>query len=218
MIANAAYFKGTWQHRFKSGDTRMAPFFVSPTKSVSAMTMMTTARIPYAEEESLTLVQLPYIHGNYSMYILLPKEKDGLPKLEASLSTRELESMVLRLRPDDVDLIIPKFKFSGALPLKGLLSQMGMAKAFVREQADFSNMANTSLHIDQVAHQAGIEVNEEGTTAWAATHVNMMTEGIEHHPEFRADHSFLFLIVEQITGSIIFMGRLEDPSAAGKAN
>ena len=187
----------------------MAPFFVSPAKSVSALTMTTTARIRYGEEESLTLVQLPYIHGNYSMYILLPKEKDGLPKLEASLNTRELESMVLRLRPDDVDLIIPKFKFSGALPLKGFLSRMGMAKAFVREQADFSNLANTSLHIDQVAHQAGIEVNEEGTTAWAATHVNMMTEGIEHHPEFRADHPFLFLIVEEITGSIVSIRRID---------
>ena len=116
-------------------------------------------------------------------------------------------------------IFLPKFKLTwGAVKLNGALKALGMADAFSDTQADFSGMDGQLhwLYIGAVLHKAFVEVNEEGTEAAAATAVVMRMKAMRPAtpPEFRADHPFLFLIQEEETGAILFMGRVADPTKA----
>ena len=114
----------------------------------------------------------------------------------------------------EVDIYLPKFKFETQYELKELLSDMGMVDAFELPPADFSGISgHKDLYITKVIHKAIIEVNEEGSEAAAATAVVVGTKAVMHKPVFKADHPFLFMIRHNETGSILFMGRVANPTA-----
>lgn len=110
-------------------------------------------------------------------------------------------------------VFLPKFNVTwGTFELKESLQALGMRDAFVSGRADFSGMDGTKrLFIGRVLHKASIEVNEKGAEAAAATAVVMMRAPERTHT-FRADHPFLLLICDNSTGSILFLGRIVDPS------
>jgi serpin B len=114
----------------------------------------------------------------------------------------------------DVDVYLPRFKMEAGYGLGGMLSDMGMPDAFIENLANFSGMTGQpDLYIDKVIHKARIEVNEEGSEAAAATAVIMVTKAMmTDKAVFRADRPFLFMIVHNKTGAILFMGRLSNPS------
>jgi serpin B len=112
-------------------------------------------------------------------------------------------------------VLLPRFKLSGEFDLGETLKAMGMVDAF--GAADFSGMTGQrDLFISAVVHKAFVDVNEEGTEAAAATGIVVADTAVAHHPPavFRADHPFLFLIRENSTGSVLFLGRVVDPTAA----
>jgi serpin B len=112
------------------------------------------------------------------------------------------------MRPGEVSVSMPKFRFERSYDLPEHLKALGMVDAFDQGRADFSGMADSSLSIGAVAHKAFIEVNEEGTEAAAATAVVMITSG---PPRFYIDHPFLLLIRDTKHGTILFMGRVMNP-------
>lgn len=218
VLVNAIYFKGTWASQFKPEQTAPADFFVTPEVPVPVPLMTQTRQYPYAEFKDCQVVKLPYVGGDVSMLVVLPKEKDGLAALEAQLTPARLAEWRAALTERNVRVFLPKFKLTwGTFRLNEPLQALGMLDAFSETRADFSGMDGRPdwLYIKLVLHKAFVEVNEEGTEAAAATAVVMKVKSMPVPPmEFRADHPFLFLIQEEQAGAILFMGRVVDPTKA----
>ncbi len=222
VLANAIYFKGDWESPFEEEKTRDEDFHVSGDRTVKTPMMRQRGRFQYAKTENLQILEMPYDGGDVSMLIILPREKEGLSGVEMKLSEnpRLLEEWIGRLRKREVQVFFPRFTIEwGARSLVPQLRGMGMEYAFADGQADFSGMDGTrELFITDVVHKAFVEVNEEGTEAAAATGVVVGVRSIQPPPpEFRADRPFLFLIRENTTGSLLFLGRLTQPEEADEA-
>jgi leukocyte elastase inhibitor len=168
------------------------------------------------------------------MIILLPKAVEGLSEFEQSLSPVNMQKSLEQLRPaGKVIVTMPKFKIEAKFELRDTLIAMGMKKAFDAKMADFTGMAsrktmqrdgNGNLYIAAVIHKAYIDANEEGTEAAAATAVVVRPGRVGapvRHPDppiiFRADHPFMFLIRDNRSGSIVFIGRVANPNSSAMA-
>jgi serine protease inhibitor len=164
-------------------------------------------------EENLSLAELPYAGGDLSMVILLPQSAGGLAVLETQLTARNLSEWLAALekaRETDTWVSLPRFKIAASLALKDLLKRR-LPTAFSDRFADFSGMdGTTNLYLSDVVHRAEVEANEEGTKAVAAT--LMLAKSRSMTPSFAADHPFIFLIRDNASGSILFLGKLVDPS------
>jgi len=214
VLVDAIYFKGDWETAFDKTKTSEADFFTTPESTVTVSMMERTgkkARFNYAETDDLQLLELPYKKGGLSMLVILPAQ-DGLKKLEEALSPEKLAAWKSELHSERVDVFLPKFILKARYSLPETLAEMGMPTAFTKA-ADFSGMDGTKdLYIQQVVHQGFVEVNEEGTEAAAATGVSMALKSMPMPAtQFRADRPFLFLIQEQETGRILFLGRVQKP-------
>lgn len=218
VLTNAIYFKGTWVRQFDKKETQDDDFTMSSGNTMKVPMMRLTgndAKFNYAENDELQILEMFYDGEDLSMLIILPKGND-LAGIEESLSLETLSAWQDMLHEQRVDVFIPKFTFETKYLMKKTLTEMGMLTAF-GSTADFSGMDGTKeLFIQDVIHQAFVEVNEQGTEAAAATAVIMeCTSAIRSIPVFRADHPFIFIIQETGTGNILFLGRVCDPRAAG---
>ena len=216
VLANAIYFKGTWFKQFEKNQTSSQPFHISSARQVQAPLMHHTDEVRYMEEDAFQAVELPYKGGELSMTVLLPKNVDGCSGLEAYLTPALLSRSLGQMRKQKVEIFLPRFKLESKFELKDVLAKMGMPDAF-ETRADFSGMDGTrNLFISAVFHKAWGEVNEEGTEAAAATAVTIKRSALIKEPGpppvFRADHPFIFLIRDIQSGSILFLGRLVDPT------
>ena len=219
VITNAIYFKGTWVKQFDPAETTEEEFRVAPGKTVRVPMMHRTdedAIYRYAETETLQALRMPYAHGSgteLSMLVLLPRE-DNLTVAEEALDPGTLAGIRDSLTDRRVRVVFPKFTVETEYHLLGTLAAMGMPTAFSPD-ADFSGMDGTDmLFISEVVHKAFVDVSEEGAEAAAATGVVMNLKsapGGDTTPVFRADHPFIFLIVEEDSGTILFAGRVANP-------
>lgn len=210
VLTNAIYFKGDWATQFDVKMTEDDDFW-SPQSKVKVPMMTRQGVYRYTETDDLQILELPYKGNTLSMLVLLPHDKDGLPRIENQLTPASLSKATTRMFEQDVIVHLPKFKVESAFTLNDVLVTLGMSDAF-NDKADFSGMDGSKwLSIGFVLHKAFIDVNEEGTEAAAATVVIMRSKGISSPAEFRADHPFLFLIRENQTGSILFMGKVVKP-------
>jgi len=216
VLTNAIYFKGDWKVEFEAKDTKNRPFHITKTKTEQVPMMYQKQDLKYAEVDDLQILELPYKGDDLSMIVLLPKEVDGLEQLEQSLTAENLSKWLERLQEQEVHVYLPKFKVTwGAFDLVRTLVKMGMKDPFSLPPADFSAMTGTKdLFISNIMHKAFVEVNEKGTEAAAATAV-AVTAGISHSVIVRADHPFVFMIRDNGSGSILFIGRIVNPVEAG---
>lgn len=219
VLVNAIYFKGEWASRFKAGNTKPAPFHVSSDKAIQVPMMTQKLESRYARLPEMEILELPYVGGSLSMIVLLPKQIDGIQKVDRELSAGSLAKWLSALKKQEVHVFLPRFKVTYRFGLKDTLTSMGMVDAFSDTKANFAGMDGRpdGLYIGAVIHKAFMEVNEEGTEAAAATGV-AIAERMHPAPPptFRADHPFVFLIQEKRTGSILFAGRLCDPTRIGE--
>jgi len=218
VLTNAIYFKGTWLTQFDEEDTIDEEFTTSAGGKVEVPMMRlieSGLEFNYMEDDSVQVLELPYEGEDLSMLLILPKESD-LESVEESLTPEKIEEWNKGLRNREVRVYIPKFKFETKYFMAKDLKEMGMPLAFSPSQADLSGIAGTDdLYISSVIHQAFVEVNEEGIEAAAATAVIVSTTSIGPGPSipvFKADHPFIFIIQQEETGNILFMGRVSDPS------
>ena len=147
------------------------------------------------------------------MIFLLPELRNGLREVEAKLTARQLTDAIADLKPDKASVFVPRFKFRQHCKLRDELAKLGMPTAFRDGEADFSGMTRQAgLHIDNVIHEACIELDEKGTVAAAATAVVMgkVSAKISHSP-FHLDQPFLFILRDDLTDTILFVGRVADP-------
>jgi len=212
VLANAIYFKGNWASQFKPKFTREQAFRVTTAKSVKTPMMYQQAEYGYMADREVQVLEMPYVGGEVTMCVLLPRQVDGLAALEKNLTAERLNRWLGSVRKQKVMVTLPKFKMTAEFNLGDALKKLGMTDAFSQGKADFSGMDGTrNLYIYAVVHKAFVDVNEEGTEAAAATGVVIRTRSAPRYPRFRADHPFLFLIRDKATGSILFLGRYSTP-------
>ena len=216
VLANAIYFKGNWASQFDKKHTRDMLFKLSPDKTSKTPMMYQKGQFGYWADKDLQVLEMPYVGKQLSMVVLMPTRVDGLPQLEKKLNVENLRRWNSRLRERKVDTWLPKFKLECDFRVDKALQAMGMVDAFTGD-ANFSGMDGTDwLYISAVLHKAFVDVNEEGTEAAAATALVMTLKCAPMDPQFRADHPFVFLIQENQTGSILFIGRMTDPTKTGE--
>lgn len=146
-----------------------------------------------------------------SMIVLLPKRDNSLADLESTLSVDSLTSWTREGQGKEVIVSLPKFKISCRYTLNESLGAMGTPDAFAKNEADFSGMTGQkNLYIDAIIHKAFVALNEEGTEAAAATAVGSRDMSLP--AIFSADHPFVFLIRHNPSKSILFIGRVVDPT------
>ena len=204
---------------FDKGYTRSANF-AAPSGARSVPTMNNELSAPYADVDGHQVLQLGYKGDQLAMTLVLPKAGTPLADLEATLSHEQLGRWTSALKPQYLRVALPKFKLSPQEPvsLKGALAELGMASGFDPDAADFSGISERNaepLFIEDVVHKAMVAVDEKGTEAAAASAVIMGDEGAAAEPtvQFIADRPFLFLIRDLRSGTVLFMGRVEDPAA-----
>ena len=215
-------------HPFAKAATKDEPFYLKANEEVTAPLMQRKGRgYRYAEADGIQILELPYRGDRLSMMVLLPRARDGLSDLEATLTTEKLAAWMRRVRRPamgEVDVYLPRFRMTwGTKEMTKSFRALGMTIPFQSGRADFSGMNGVpppdgeALYIARIFHKAFVEVNEEGTEAAAATVVGMAAGGMAPPPPpvFRADHPFVFLIRDKVSGSILFLGRLVNPRAHG---
>jgi len=220
ILLNAAYFKANWAATFNKQATRPETFNLSPSQQVQVPTMRKVARYAVVAQDGYRAIRLPYSIKAIGMIIAVPEAVDGLAAVATSFDAQQLPELFAALRTaqtKSVSLTLPRFKTAFRTNLVPPLQQAGMHLAFDRNRADFSGMtgrpaAQGGLVIDQIAHRAVIEVDEEGTEAAAATGITFVPTSALLSPEpFRVDRPFLYYIVDDATGAILFQGRVVDP-------
>jgi serpin B len=209
VLTNAIYFRGDWMSQFEKDRTHDAPFTLDDGSQISVPMMRQSGRFTYGEWPKWMALELPYAGGDLSMILLLPAAQEDMAKLE-ELLPGHLDAWTAEMRNTEVNVSLPRFKVSAQFELSQTLAAMGMPDAF-SGQADFSGMnGRKDLRISNVIHKAFVDVNEQGTEAAAATAVvGVLTA--TRPIFFNADHPFLFLIRDNRTKSILFLGRLADP-------
>ena len=217
VLTNAIYFKGDWQSPFEKASTAEEDFHLSAAQTVKTPLMHLTARFNYFNGGTFQALDIPYKSGELSMVVLLPNDADGLAALEKSLTAAALKQWVGQLRSGSrIVLTLPKFKMTQKFELGDTLSAMGMTRAFQKSASDFSGMTGKrDFWISAAVHKAYIDVDEEGTEAAAATGIvmrSMAMARVQPPIVFRVDHPFLFLIRDNKSGGILFMGRVTDPT------
>lgn len=214
VLVNAIYFKGTWASQFDKSYTQNAPFRLTSEESIEVPMMAQTQRFQYYENNRFQILELPYVGHTLSMILLLPQQIDGLTEFEKTLTLENLQRWTGRLRERKVEVILPKFRLNSQFRLDSVLQSLGMVDAFKQDKANFAGIDGNEarLYIAAVIHQAFVNVDEEGTEATAATAVVIKARSAyAPPPTFRADHPFVFLIRDNDTGSILFIGRVAEP-------
>lgn len=213
VLTNAIYFKSPWMEAFNARATKDADFTTGGGKKVTVPMMHQRESMSYAEGDNFQAVAIPYKDYALSMVVFLPKKGNSLADLEKSLTAKTAATVGQKMTRHMVDLKLPRFKTTSQFNLKEQLSKMGMPIAF-SDNADFSGMTSREgLKIDEVIHKAFVDVNEKGTEAAAATAVIMRPTSapILRNVTFHADRPFIFLIRDNTTGSVLFMGRITNP-------
>jgi serpin B len=223
VLLNAVYFKARWETVFDPRETRKEAFNLTRSRHVEVPLMSLTGDIALVARSGYRAIRLPYAAAALGMVVILPDEIEGLGEVVRRLDANEIRELFAALRgrpaPKTVALSLPRFRAAFSTNLVGPFQEAGMRMAFDSEKADFSGMTDQpplpgSLYIDQIVHRAVIEVAEESTEAAAATAVTITARSLPKavKPEtFRVDRPFLFYVVDEATGAILFQGRITDP-------
>jgi serpin B len=211
VLANAIYFNAAWRFPFDEAATQEGSFTLLDGSQITVPLMRQSgARILYVEEPEYQAVIMPYAGEEVQMLVILPQEGQ-FENVEAALSADFLNQVRTQTQLRDVQLTMPRFEFDADLDLKGLLTSLGMNNPF-SGVADFNGIVDGGgLYITDALHRGTITVNEEGTEAAAVT-VIVLAESMLQTAEVTLDRPFIFTIMDQQTGAILFLGRVMNPA------
>uniref|UniRef100_A0A3Q1JBM7 Serpin domain-containing protein n=1 Tax=Anabas testudineus TaxID=64144 RepID=A0A3Q1JBM7_ANATE len=215
VAVNSIYFKGLWMSRFLPENTKPRPFTTADgqTLMVPMMSQLSVFNIcvdATPEGQKYKVIELPYQGNGISMLIVLPTEEDSsLSSFIPHINTATVRNWPKLLRMRKINLVIPKFAAEAEVDLKAPLSALGITDMFSPDKADFSYLGLESVHVSKALQKAKIEVNEDGTKATAATTAILLARSSP--PWIMVDRPFLFLIRHNTTGTILFMGQINQP-------
>jgi serpin B len=219
VLVNAIYFKADWENEFPKSETYDGSFTLADGSQVDTPLMRASEEhFPFYEDDEVQVIELPYKGEDLGMVVVLPTDEAGLPALESTLTAEQLTSWIegTDAWTPEATVHLPSFEMDYELPLKEALQYLGMTDMFDENLADFSGIftgegLQGNVYVNAARHKAYVKVDEQGTTAAAATGMAMQDLAAAETVEFVADHPFLFLIRDRLTGAILFMGRIEDP-------
>jgi serpin B len=208
ILLNAIYFKADWSAKFNKKNTRKMDFTLPNGTTAKRNLMHIKVRTLYGQNDTCSVLRLPFGSGAYGMYVLLPAEGLSLEELIQGMSFQNLNALLKNTFFGDIDILLPKFETSSNTQLIQPLSDMGIISAFNPFGADFSNMTNAPLYVSQMLQKAKIEVNEDGAKAAAVTMAGLVLTSYQpyYNFDFHATRPFLYLILEESTRSIFFIG------------
>jgi serpin B len=213
VLANTVYFVAKWLHQFNPDLTFPGYFTLLDDSQVTVQYMMGEETKPYFVGDGFEAMAMPYKGEQVSMILILPDE-GRYKEFEDAFTTVGLDTIVDNLSSTHITFTIPKFGFYSKYNLNATLFDMGIEDAFVIGVADFSGMDGTDdgiPFIDLIVHKAYITIDEYGTMAFAGTAMEMSLGA--QIPSFDAVRPFIYVIVDNPTGTILFVGRVLDPSA-----
>ncbi|MEQ9238807.1 serpin family protein [Coleofasciculus sp. E2-BRE-01] len=213
FLINAIYFKGNWMEQFDKEQTVERPFYLVDGTQKEHPMMSQSGEYQYYEDDTVQAISLPYGKGRLSFYVFLPRENISLDTFEQQLTPEKWQQWMNRFGKRDGSIVLPRFKLEYEIQLNEALKALGMDVAF-DDRADFSNMTEEDVLINQVKHKTFVEVNEEGTEAAAATSIGMVltSAAIPQTPfEMVVDRPFFCAIRDNQTGTILFMGSIREP-------
>ena len=219
-LINAVYFKGDWAVQFDKKDTRDADFRLDDGSSipVKMMHQKDSFRVSLSYQD-VSIIDLPYSEGHYSMTIVLPPQGVSTHEITESMTSEKWQSWIDKLpdEPREIDVYLPRFTLEYEETLVDVLKAMGMRKAFEEYEAEFdgiydrNKVGGENLYISDVMHKTFVDVNEEGTEAAAATSVEFGLTSAP--PTFRVDRPFLMAIRETSSDTILFIGKIVKPDS-----
>ena len=210
-IMNAIYFNGTWADKFDKNNTKKEQFN-GYTRDIKYVDMMhRNAKYYYTSNDVYSAVTLPYGSGTYSMTVILPNEGKFIPDVTKALNAKSIASLRSNMDECIVDLKLPRFTTEMKLSLKDIIAKLGAPSMFDTTRADFSSFANGNVYVSEMLQKAKIEVSEEGTKAAAVTMGMVKLTSIRpdepRRVDFHCDHPFIYMIQDNYTGAILFMGQ-----------
>ncbi len=215
VLVNAIYFLSDWKIAFDENATHPGVFYITREKTANVPFMYMKDDLRYTKTDDYQVIELKYEGGDFSMLVVLPAENKDLISFMKDFDALTFAQTIEKLEKQEVQVYLPSFKVRSKFDLEKLLAAMGMPDAF-SNRADFSRMTPLNdLKIDKVIHEAFIDVNEEGTEAAASTAVVIIRKSAIIDPPnniFRADRPFFYVIKENSSNSILFMGKVVNPA------
>jgi serine protease inhibitor len=214
VIANVIYFKGQWTTAFDPGQTAPAPFTLADGTQVSVQMMHQAGDYGYLKGANFQAVRLAYGQGRMSMFIVLPNAGTSLSGFAALVTPALLNGWVGQLQTGYGSVALPRFTATYGASLVQALSSLGMGVAFCSSgMADFSALAQQPTCVSDVEHKTVVEVDENGTVAAGSTAITIVPTAMQL-PLFTItmDHPFLYAIRDDLTGELLFVGALMNPT------
>jgi serpin B len=215
VLVNAIFFHANWIHQFDPDRTSDGTFTTPDGTEVTAAMMRQGIRTDHGEGDGWSAVRLPYA-GDASMLVIAPDE-GRFDDIADGLDPERLVEVRNSLGDHEVDLTMPRFEFRTQIGLPAVLERMGMVDAFIAPRgesgADFTGIVDVrELFVTDVVHGAFVSVDEEGTEAAAATAVIVSVDSMPQQATLVLDRPFIFLIEDDATGAILFIGQVTDPT------
>lgn len=216
LIANTVYFKGQWSATFDAGQTAAAPFTLSDGSQLSAQMMHREGSYAYFQDTlagtAFQAIRVPYGTGRLYMLIVLPDSQTPLSSFVAGLTAATVSSWNKQFQSSGVSLSLPRFTATFGTSLNSALTQLGMGVAFCNAGASFPGISPQAC-IQDVEHKSVVEVDETGTVAAAATTIGVGVTAVQA-PQYTMvmDHPFFYAIQDGLTGELLFVGVLMNPS------
>ncbi len=208
-LMNALYFKGDWTQKFDTKNSFKGNF-TGVKGAVSKDFMVNKSQYAYAATEQVQAVELPYGNEKYAMLVLLPKEKASVEDVILGLDASKWNQLLGQLKPQTVEVTLPKFSLETSKSLKPVLQAMGMRRAFT-DAAELGAMSKaTRLFVDFVKQDTYVAMDEKGTEAAAVTSIGVGVTSVPQYPVVRCDRPFAFVIVEKTSGTLQFFGKVNE--------
>lgn len=220
FMTSVLFFKGQWQLPFNRSATTKDSFNDEKGNKLGDVNMMYQKGVfPYARMEDIQsyACELPYGNGDMSMVLILPFKGQTVSNVLASLHRKKFSDILMTLDESNklfgeeaIHVYLPKFRTVNDFNLNSVLLQMGVKDLFDEQKAELLGMVSHYLYVSRVIQRAEIDVNEEGTVATAASGVQAINKVLTP-PTFKANHPFLYFIVDKTTNTIVFSGKISNP-------
>jgi serine protease inhibitor len=211
-LVNASYFHAGWTHNFDPFFTCNHEFFLNNGSTTTVPTMYSRGQSAYFSDNQVQVADLSYANGKYSFVVVLPTGSNNIDNIIADISTSKWNYWMSNLNTTaDTKLWLPQIKLEYNASLISPLTQMGLEVAF-NNAADFTSISAVDLFINDIKHKTYLEVNEDGTTAAAASTASFFPTGSDSTIEMMVNRPYLIAIREKTSGTILFIGKVENPA------
>lgn len=218
ILMNTIYFKGKWKQQFLESNTKPGDFYLNSQSKVPATFMSNTGLYDYFESPELNakIIRMPYKGHKFAMYMFLPNTQDNLQELVSKISPALFKNILWVMDRVKVEVIIPKISFEFTSRLGPILEALGLHNLF-QDSVSLPNIARgqngglSSLYVSNVLQKSGIDINEEGSTAYTVTAITLGNKFNSADHVFNATRPFAFTIIDENSGNILYFGKVENP-------